>query len=106
MLDPRIYRMGIVPVLLAVIVLGFSLEDQPGALRTNIVPDAFNGTRAYATMKSLADRYPSRASGSSADGNLANHVGNRLRRDGFRVSSDVFQGPTPAGTRTLQNVIG
>ena len=27
MLDPRIYRMGMVPVVLAVIVLAFSLED-------------------------------------------------------------------------------
>ena len=56
MLDPRIYRMGIIPVLLAVIVLGFSLEDQPGGLRTAVAPDAFSGPHAYATMRSLGSK--------------------------------------------------
>ena len=31
-LDPRIYRTGLVAVALAVIVLAFSLENQPGPL--------------------------------------------------------------------------
>lgn len=106
MLDPRIYRMGVVPVVLAVIVLAFSLEDQPGALHSNVVPDAFNGTRAYMTMKTLADRYPNRQAGSRADGRLAAFVAGRLRRDGFHVSTDVFLGPTAHGERALENVTG
>src|SRR5437879_5640202 len=104
MLDPRIYRMGIVPVILAVVVLAFSLEDQRGALRTNVVPDAFNGTHAYSTMRELASRYPDRRPGSAGDRQLAAQVGGRLRRYGFRVSADVFRAPTPDGTRTLENV--
>lgn len=108
MLDPRIYRMGFIPVLLAVIVLAFSLEDQPGALSTSIVPDAFSGGHAYATMQTLATQYPSRAPGSIPDRRLAGYVAGTLGLHGygFRVSTDTFQGPTPQGTRTLENVIG
>ena len=111
MLDPRIYRMGIVPIVLAVIVLAFSLEDQQGALSTNVVPDAFNGSHAYVAMQQLAGRYPSRAPGSPGDGQLgrpglAAYVAHQLRGDGFSVSTDTYQGPTPAGTRTLENVVG
>lgn len=111
MLDPRIYRMGVVPVLLAVIVLAFSLEDQQGALTTNVVPDAFNGPQAYATMKSLASAYPNRAPGSPGDGTpghpgLAGKVASALKRYGYTTSTDSFRGPTPYGTRTLENVVG
>src|SRR5579859_1784781 len=104
MLDPRIYRMGVIPVVLAVIILAFSLEDQPGALHGNVVPDAFNGTRAYTTMNTLAHRYPDRQAGSPGDGRLAGLVARRLKRDGFHVTTDVFLGPTPHGERTLENV--
>jgi hypothetical protein len=107
MLDPRIYRMGIVPVLLAVIVLAFSLQDQPGALTTGVVPGAFNGASAYATMNSLAEQYSHRPSGSPGDNQLAGWVAKKLRKSyGFTVSTDSFQGPTPHGNRTLENVIG
>jgi hypothetical protein len=106
MLDPRIYRMGIVPVLLAVIILAFSIEDQSGALHSNVVPDAFNGTHAYDTMKTLAGRYPDRQAGSPGDRQLAGFVDATLRRYGFHVSTDVFQAPTVHGQRPLENVTG
>ena len=106
MLDPRIYRMGLVPVVLAVIVLAFSLEDQQGALTTNLAPDAYSGQNAYATMASLARGYPSRRPGSNGDVGLAAHVAHKLRQDGFSVSTDTFAAPTPDGTRLLQNVVG
>ena len=54
MLDPRIYRMGLIPVVLAVIVLAFSLGDQPAPLTTTLAPDAYSGQNAYATMSTLA----------------------------------------------------
>jgi hypothetical protein len=98
MLDPRIYRMGIVPVVLAVIVLAFSLEDQPGALSTNVVPDAFNGTHAYATMGTLAASYPRRAPGSNGDRRLAGYIAGQLRRYGYNVSADTFRGTTAPRT--------
>ena len=62
-LDPRIYRTGLVAVALAVIVLAFSLENQPGPLTTTLAPEAFNGGHAYATMTRLAKQYPNRRPG-------------------------------------------
>src|SRR6202035_4852275 len=106
MLDPRIYRMGVVPVVLAVIILAFSLEDQPGALTSNVVPDAFNGSHAYATMNMLAKSYPDRQPGSRADNRLAGYVYGQLHGYHYKVSTDYFQGPTPRGERPLENVVG
>src|SRR5437764_10694868 len=107
MLDPRIYRMALLPVVLAVIVLAFSLGDQQGPLGTNLAPDAYNGQNAYATMHRFAADYPNRRPGSDGDDALASEIAGKLRNSyGFRVSTDVFKGKTIDGTRTLENVVG
>lgn len=106
MLNPRIYRMGLVPVVLAVIVFAFSLDDQQGALGTNIVPDAFNGSRAFVTMNALSAAYPVRAPGSLADRHLASYVSAALHGYGFHMIKDTSTVSTVDGSRTIQNVIG
>ncbi len=105
MLDPRIYRTSLVAVLAAVIVFAFALQGQPQPLGTSIAPDAFSGQNAFANMVELAHAYPDRAAGSAHDRALAGLVAARLRHDGFAVSEQRFRGPTPAGTRTLENVV-
>ncbi|MGI8411321.1 MAG: hypothetical protein ACR2LV_01720 [Solirubrobacteraceae bacterium] len=106
MLDPRIYRTGLVAGALAVIVLAFSLRDQQGALGTTLAPEAFNGQNAYASMTSLARLHPSRRPGSAGDNELAAAVAKSFRRDGngFAVSTHRFSARTADGTRTLQSV--
>ena len=74
MLDPRIYRMALLPVVLAVIVLAFSLSDQQGPLGTNLAPDAYSGQNAFATMQALASAYPFRRPGSPGDDSLAGAI--------------------------------
>src|SRR5437660_4175074 len=106
MLDPRIYRTGLVPVVLAVIVLAFSLQNQPGALSTTLAPDAYSAQNAYATMNALAARYPDRRPGSAGDRGVADYVAAALGRDNFTVSRDSFSGHTVDGTTALQNVTG
>src|SRR5437588_10808194 len=108
MLDPRIYRMGLVPVVLAVIVLAFSLGSQPGPLSTTLAPDAYSGSNAYATMTALAKQFPRRLPGSRADRQLAGFVARQLGPRGyqFAVSTHSFRGATVDGPRTLRNVIG
>lgn len=106
MLNPRIYRMGLVPVILGVIVFAFSLGDQQGALSTNAVPDAFDGSHAYGTMTSLARQYPHRRPGSAADQDLASYVHAQLRGDGFHVFTDSSTVATALGDRRVQNVFG
>src|SRR5436305_1054434 len=106
MLDPRIYRMGLIPVVLAVIVLAFSLDDQQGALTTNLAPDAYSGPNAYATMNSLGAQYPQRRPGSIGDDGLASYVAGQLRRYGFSTTREAFSARTADGTRTIENVTG
>src|SRR5438105_12689295 len=104
MLDPRIYRMGLLPVVLAVIVLAFSLGNQQSALGTNLAPDAYSGSHAYSQLQAMASHYPSRRPGSVGDEALASYVAGQLRGAGFSVSTDSFRGRTVDGTRALENV--
>jgi hypothetical protein len=106
MLDPRIYRTGLVAVVLAVIVFAFSFQNQQGPLGATLAPDAFNGQNAYRDATSLSQHYRHRPAGSASDAAIAGQVAQRLHVNGFSVSSQSFQASTPNGTRTLENVIG
>ncbi len=109
MLDPRIYRIGLVVVALAGLVLAFSLENQPGPLSSSLAPDAFSAQNVYTTMSQMAARYPDRPPGSTQDDDLAAQVAGSFRQygqSGFTsVSTDTFTGATADGTRTLENVV-
>jgi hypothetical protein len=108
MLDPRIYRTGLTVVVLAILVLAFSLEDQQSALTSPLAPDAFNGQNVAQTTAQLAHRYPQRAPGSASDQDLATQVAGALRggsKGGFAVTTDTFTGQTADGARTLENVV-
>lgn len=86
MLDPRIYRAGLIPVLLALIVLAFSFRELPRGVTTTLAPDAFDGARAFGPrgLEGLARAYPRRPPGSDADAALARRVASSLRvRDRF-----------------------
>jgi hypothetical protein len=106
MLDPRIYRMGLVPIVLAVIVLAFSLTGQHGPLGTTLAPDAYSGSGASSTLNWLTQNFPARRPGSVGDRRLAGYVSSQLRGDGLSVSTDNFRARTAVGTRELQNVVG
>jgi hypothetical protein len=107
-LDPRIYRAALLPVLLAFLVVAFSLEDRPRPIGTTLPPDAFDGTAAWQTLKQLGDRYPDRRAGDAGDDALARDVASRMRRTFGRagvVREDRFEGHTVDGARDLVNVI-
>lgn len=106
MLDPRIYRTGLVAVALAMIVLAFSLGDQQGPLTTTLAPEAFNAGHAYTAMNRIAKQFPSRRPGSPADAAIAAQVGRVLASDGFSVSRSETEAQTADGRRTLVNVVG
>jgi hypothetical protein len=105
-LDPRIYRTGLVAVALAALVLAFSLDDQQGSLSTTLAPEAFNGGHAYATMTRLAREYPDRRPGSRADRAIASEVTRLMSATGFFVSRSRFEAQTADGRRVLENVTG
>jgi Peptidase family M28 len=106
MLDARIYRTSLILVVLAVIVVAFSLTDQQGALTTTLPPEAFNGQNAYLDMVGLERKYPDRAPGSRSDEKLASKVAAALAKDGFSVSTRSATARTASGTRSLETVVG
>jgi hypothetical protein len=105
MLDPRIYRTGLVAVVLAVIVFAFALQGQAGPLSTTLAPYAFNGQNAYRNTVSLAYGYPRRPPGSVQDRALGRVIAARLTSDGYRVRKQWFSAATSAGERRTFNVI-
>ncbi|MDQ6728983.1 MAG: hypothetical protein M3022_01420 [Actinomycetota bacterium] len=108
MLDPRIYRTGLTLVVLSVLVLAFSLQDQPSALTSPLAPDAFNGQNVAATTAQLTRGQPPRPPGSAADQDLATQVATDMSdvsKRAFRVTTDTFTGQTADGARTLENVV-
>ena len=93
-------------VVVAVIVVAFSLGNQAGPLSATLVPDAFNGDSAYGTMQSLTRQYPNRPPGSPADTAIADYVARSMSSDGLVVQREVFGAQTVDGSRTIENVIG
>jgi Peptidase family M28 len=109
MLDPRIYRAALLPVVLALIVCAFSLSDRPRPIGTTLQPDAFSAQsqeRALADLDSLAAAYPARRPGDSGDAAMAGRLAAMFREIGtYRVSTPSFDGETVDGKRRLTTVI-
>jgi hypothetical protein len=105
MLDSRIYRAGLVAVVLAVIVFAFALHGQAGPLTTSLAPDAFNGQHAFRNTLALADQFPRRPPGSAQDQALGRLIAARLRHDGFHVREQRFTAATPSGPKRMFNVV-
>ena len=80
MLEPRLYRVAFVPVLLALLVAAFSLQDRPRPIGTTQAPEAFDEIRADQTLDDLARRFPVRRPGDAADTRLAGEIATRLRQ--------------------------
>jgi hypothetical protein len=106
MLDARLYRTALVPLLLVVIVCAFSLRDRPAPLRTTLAPDAFSAGRALADIDGFAVAYPRRRPGSAGDAALAARVAEELRAlRSYQVRTPTFRGETIDGERRLTTVI-
>ncbi|MEA2220663.1 MAG: hypothetical protein QOJ35_3289 [Solirubrobacteraceae bacterium] len=108
MTDPRLYRAALVPVMFALVLLAFSLENSPRPLTAALAPDAFAGDRAFQRAYGsggLADRFPDRRPGSLGDERLADAVAAQMHEAGFRVRTTVHDGQTIDGRRALRTVI-
>ena len=106
MLEPRLYRVAFVPVLLALLVAAFSLQDRPRPIGTTQAPEAFDEIRADQTLDDLARRFPVRRPGDAADTRLAGEIASRLRQTvPGTVEEHHFQGDTIDGERDLVDVV-
>lgn len=106
MLDPRIYRAALVPIVLALIVCAFSLGDRPAPIRTTLASDAFSASRALADLDALAAEFPQRRAGDAADEALGARMAADFRRLGsYKVTTPSFSGETLDGDRRLTTVV-
>lgn len=106
MLDPRIYRAAFLPILFALVLVGFSLRDQPRGVTTTLAPDAFDGDAALLQLDQLARAAPNREPGSPGDLAVAREVEQGLKTTGFDVSTRRFSAQTSDGRREVEAVIG
>jgi len=105
MVDPRIYRGLLVLVAFAVVVFGFSLQNQPGGVGATIAPGQFF-SQTGSEMLSLARQYPDRSPGSPGDRGLAQTVHSDFNQTkGLEVSTQYFTAHTASGDQVLENVI-
>lgn len=113
MFDGRIYRVAFVPLLLILVVVGFSLAGRPASLRSTLAPDAFDGQRAFSELQTLARRFPDRRTGGVGDTQLAAYIAGVLHGlggsstgsgSGFQVSTHRLKAQTVDGARTLTTV--
>jgi hypothetical protein len=111
MLNGSLYRATFLPFLVALGVAAFSLSAPPAPLTSTLAPDAFDGTRALAELKSLTAEFPDRRPGSPGDERLAARISQTLEglggagHGGFQVRTRHFEAQTIDGERTLETVI-
>jgi hypothetical protein len=111
MLNGRLYRAALVPVVFALAIAAFSLTSRPRPLTATLAPDAFQGSSALAELKSLASAYPERRPGSTGDEQLAGRIAHALEGlggtagGGFSVQTHRFSAQTIDGERTLSTIV-
>ncbi|HEU4975386.1 MAG TPA: hypothetical protein VFT50_09880 [Baekduia sp.] len=106
MLDPRLYRVAFVPVLLALLVAAFSLQDRPRGSRTSFTAEGFGGVEAANTLDDLERAYAHRRPGSDGDEQLAQLVAQRLRSTvPGTVEVHRYRADTIDGARDLVDVV-
>ncbi len=105
MLNPRLYRAALAPIVVAVILAAFSLQDLPPPVATTQAPDAFQRTAATDNLDRLS-QFSSRRPGSPGDDAMAATIAASLRRDGsYAVRTLSASMQTVDGERTVKTVI-
>ncbi|HWX95784.1 MAG TPA: M28 family peptidase, partial [Solirubrobacteraceae bacterium] len=111
MLNGRLYRAALVPVVFALAIAAFSLTSRPRPLTATLAPDAFQGSRALAELHTLAAAYPERRPGSASEERLADRIARTFEGlggtagGGFSVQVRHFSGATIDGNRSLSTVV-
>lgn len=108
MLDGRIYRAGFVPLLFALVVVAFSLREEPRPIGSSLSAQAFDGAAALSTLRSLQvdPALRARPPGGPGDDALAGRVRATLRSRRFTVSTRRLEAQTALGKRSITAEIG
>ena len=106
LIDFRLYRLALLPAVAAVIVVMFSLEGAPGALEPVTPPTTFEGDRAAAVGRQIADTAPERSPGSPGDDAVADLVRERFEEiPAGAVTEQRFEAEVDGESRELRNVL-
>lgn len=111
-LNWRLYRLCFAPVIAALLILAFSLGSPPAPLTSNLVPEAFEGGRAFSNLEHMASIAPSRQSGSQGDARLVEYLQGQLGSlgsqgsGGYSVSVSHVTAETTMGSKPQTLLIG
>lgn len=106
-LNWRLYRLYLIPVAVTLMVAAFAFGNRPAALRSTLVPEAFNGESAFALLREMEALAPDPAPGSAGDARLLGFVERQLKgagepgHGGYAVKRLRIDAPTSLGERTL-----
>jgi hypothetical protein len=105
-IDPRIYRAGFLPAIVAVVVIMFSVEPAPEPLPFPIPSASFEAGPAANTAREIARAAPERTPGSEGDRVAADLVAERFAAiEGGEVSEQPFESSFDGDDVELRNVI-
>ena len=105
MVSPSLYRLSLLPVVLAALILLFSVVSRPPAERTEEAPDAFTGGRAAALANTFAEAAPERVPGTDdADAATEYVTDEMLEIEGGQVSTQKFTAPVEGEDVEMTNV--
>ena len=105
MLEPRLYRLGLLLALAAAVVLMFSVVSRPQSLRSDVAADAFDGEGAAAITRQLIEVAPDREPGSAGNAAAAGFVAERFRAiQGGSVSVQRFDAEFDGDDVPMRNV--
>jgi len=106
MINLRLYRIAFLPALLAIVVTMFSLEGAPAALEPAASTATFEGDRAAALARQIADTAPEREPGSPGDDAVADLVVERFEDvPAGVVAEQRFEADHDGEEVTLRNVL-
>lgn len=106
MIDPRLYRAALIPVIGAVVLLMFSLQPVPAPIEPPVSTPDFDARQAARLARSIAQSTPVREPGDEGDTELAAQVRERFSAiDGGSVAVQEIESSFDGDDVDLQNVI-
>ncbi|MEH3053316.1 MAG: hypothetical protein PGN13_04800 [Patulibacter minatonensis] len=99
MIDPRLTRIFVLPILAVLVLAAFSVQDRPRGLRTFQAPDAFIGSDARAALNRFAINYPARPTGGPADADAGREIARSFREAGLAPDTWTATVRTERGAR-------
>lgn len=106
-IDLRLWRIALLPVIATVVVAMFSLQEVPRPLESPLPPDAFEGPAARQLADDLAASASQPRPGSDADEELAQLISDRFAAiGGAAISEQRFEASFGGEDVELRNLIG